>query len=222
MCFPAQRALHLHLQRALPPSPQVAELAALALRLAMAMRATLSPCAEEPAPAEFESMEIIVDSTAPCKAKSAAPQLKLHLPPPDTSPAARIRALLCFVGVMVLTASYSLLVEASKDASGAFSYKPLSVTFTAETTKLAVSLLMLRAAVVPPPALRASDLARAAVPALLYLLQNNAAFAALRYLTPPLYQLLSNLKIVATALLSCVVLHRVFSRLQVRFPPCAS
>jgi drug/metabolite transporter (DMT)-like permease len=58
-------------------------------------------------------------------------------------------------------------------------------------------------------------LARAAVPALLYCVQNNAAFAALRFLTPPLYQLLSNLKIVATAVLSCVVLNRVFSRLQV-------
>jgi hypothetical protein len=179
-----------------------------------------TPCAEEPAPSEAAQLDrgeitVAVSSLPDPPGKQSAPELKLHLPRAEAGAPARLRGLLCFLCVTVLTASYSLLVEASKDAEGRFSYSPLALTFTAESTKLAVSLLMLRAAAAPQPSLRAADLARAAIPALLYCLQNNAAFAALRFLTPPLYQLLSNLKIVATTILSCVVLNRVFSRLQV-------
>ena len=182
------------------------------------MRAPLPACAEEPAPSEAAQCprgEVTVTVSSPRKHLSSAPELKLRLPPPETGTTARLRSLICFVGVTVLTASYSLLVEASK-TSGGFSYSPLAVTFAAESVKLAVSLLMLRFASVgpPQPALHASDLPRASLPALLYCGQNNAAFAALRYLTPPLYQLLSNLKIVATAVLSCVILRRKFTRLQ--------
>jgi hypothetical protein len=185
------------------------------------MRAPLPPCAEAPAPAEVGAphdrgeITVAVCSPPASPSKQGASALKLHLPRAETGAAARLRGLLCFVAVTVLTASYSLLVEASKTSTGRFAYSPLAVTFTAESSKLAVSLLMLRGAAAPQPSLRAADLARAAVPALLYCVQNNAAFAALRFLTPPLYQLLSNLKIVATAVLSCVVLNRVFSRLQV-------
>ena len=184
------------------------------------MRAPPPECAAAPAPSEAAQCArgdaVVVAVSSPRK-KCSAPELKLRLPPPETGATARLRGLLCFVAVTVLTASYSLLVEASKTSGGRFAYSPLAVTFVAESVKLAVSLLMLRCASdasPPQPALRASDLARAAVPALLYCGQNNAAFAALRYLTPPLYQLLSNLKIVATAVLSSVILNRTFSRLQ--------
>ena len=183
------------------------------------MRAPLPDCGEEPAPSEAvqcQRCEVTVAVSSPRKQFSSAPEFKLRLPPPETGATARLRSLICFIGVTVLTASYSLLVEASKNSNGRFSYSPLAVTFAAESVKLAVSLLMLRYASngPPQPTLHASDLARAAVPALLYCGQNNAAFAALRYLTPPLYQLLSNLKIVATAVLSCVILSRKFTRLQ--------
>ena len=213
------------LRTQLRPSPQVAP---LALRHALTMRAPQPACAEEPAPSEAAQCprgEVTVAVSSPNKHLSSAPELKLRLPapelklrlpPPETGATARLRSLMCFIGVTVLTASYSILVEASKNSGGGFSYSPLAVTFAAESVKLAVSLLMLRFASVgpPQPALHASDLARASFPALLYCGQNNAAFAALRYLTPPLYQLLSNLKIVATAVLSCVVLRRKFTRLQ--------
>ena len=185
------------------------------------MRAPLPACAEVPAPSEAAQCsrgEVAVAVSSPRMHFSSAPELKLRLPPPETGATARLRSLICFIGVTVLTASYSLLVEASKTAGGGFSYSPLAVTFAAESVKLAASLLMLRFASFgpPQPALHASDLARAAVPALLYCGQNNAAFAALRYLTPPLYQLLSNLKIVATAVLSLIILSRKFSRMQAR------
>lgn len=180
------------------------------------MRAPLPLCAEEPAPAEVGDITVAVSSPPASPSKQGLPPV-LKLPRAETGAAARLRGLLCFVAVTVLTSSYSLLVEASKTSTtGRFAYSPLAVTFTAESSKLAVSLLMLRGAAAPQPSLRAADLARAAVPALLYCVQNNAAFAALRFLTPPLYQLLSNLKIVATAVLSCVVLNRIFSRLKVR------
>ena len=188
------------------------------------MRAPLSDCAEEPAPSEAaqcQRSEVTVAVSSPHKQFNSAPELKLRLPPPETGATARLRSLICFIGVTVLTASYSLLVEASKDSAGRFSYSPLAVTFAAESVKLAVSLLMMRYASVgpPQPSLQAADLRRAAVPALLYCGQNNAAFAALRYLTPPLYQLLSNLKIVATAVLSSIILLRKFSLLQASHSP---
>jgi len=132
---------------------------------------------------------------------------------------------LCFVAVTVLTTAYSLLVEVSKrrSDSGSFQYSPLAVTFTAETLKLAFSLsathgglarLRGRAPPPPPPPLLPRDVALASVPALLYCIHNNLAFVAMRHLTPPLYQLLSQTKIVVTAALARLILQQHLSRLQ--------
>jgi hypothetical protein len=130
---------------------------------------------------------------------------------------ARARSVALFLAVALLTCSYSLLLECAKNATGGFDFAPLSVTLVAEATKLAISVAAVYgAAAAAPPPLCAADCARAAVPALLYCIQNNLVFAAMRHLTPPLYQLLANFKIVATALLTRLVLHRALTRLQAR------
>lgn len=198
---------------------------------------------QAPAPAEFCATSIVEivpaspDKGAAAKAAAALaaptaaamaalslaapPQLKASSSPVKKAARAaavaeRARGVACFIAVGVLTCSYSLLLEAAKSADGTFAFSPLSVTFVAEAAKLLISLAAVRAAPQPPPPLRLGDCARAAVPAVLYMVQNNAVFVAMRHLTPPLYQLLSNLKIVATALLTRLILQRALTHLQVR------
>jgi hypothetical protein len=179
-----------------------------------------------PSPAECcESVVVPITAsspallTSPVRKQHAAHAHAAHVHAPVAA-AARAKALACFLAVALLTCSYSLLLQLSKDAAtGRFRYSPLSVTFVAEAAKLLFSVTAVYgtpAAAAAAPPLRAADCARAAVPALLYCAQNNLVFAAMAHLDPPLYQLLSNLKIVATALLTRVVLHRALTRLQAR------
>jgi UDP-sugar transporter A1/2/3 len=52
------------------------------------------------------------------------------------------------------------------------------------------------------------------VPSILYLLCNNLALEALRYLKPATYQILGNLRIVTTGLLTVLLLRRPLARIQ--------
>lgn len=142
-----------------------------------------------------------------------------------SEPGAAARRWLAFATVAGLTTVYSLLVELSKRERGGageshstttFAYSPLAVTFCAEALKLGISAVLTYSplAAAPPPRLALSDLTRAMAPAALYCLHNNLCFSAMRHLTPPLYQLLSQLKICVTAALARVVLHQRLSPSQ--------
>jgi drug/metabolite transporter (DMT)-like permease len=179
--------------------------------------ASLAPA---PAPAECCALACVAVAITDSASSPSSPQRKQHAAAAPAAAAARAKAAACFVAVALLTCSYSLLLQASKDPeSGRFRYSPLSVTFIAETAKLLFSLAAVygtSAAAAAAPQLRAADCARAAVPAILYCVQNNLVFGAMAHLDAPLYQLLSNLKIVATALLTRIILRRALTRLQVR------
>jgi hypothetical protein len=186
------------------------------------MRAPLlqaAHCAEAPSPAEAcASAAVAMPPRSPARKKrdGAGPFVFDASAPPA---AARARAFACFVAVALLTCSYSLLLQLSKDVHGGYAYSPLAVTFVAESVKLAISAAAAYGASAPPPPLRLADCAASAVPALLYVVQNNLVFLAMRHMDPPLYQLLSNLKIVATALLTRIVLRRLLTQHQARLPP---
>ena len=126
---------------------------------------------------------------------------------------------LAFCAVAALTTMYSMLVERSKRGDlrpgASLPYSPLSLTFSAEALKLCISVCLTYGPVAQrPPRVHLRDLANALLPAALYLLHNNTCFVALRFLSPPMYQLLAQIKIPVTAALARVVLKQELTRRQ--------
>ena len=114
------------------------------------------------------------------------------------------RVLAAFVALSLLSCLNSLLVRLSK-REGVFAYKTVLVPLLSECLKLVLSVLSyvttegtLAEAV---DAVLWTNSLRYALPSLCYLVQNNLVFVALHYLEPPVFQLMSNLKILSTALL---------------------
>lgn len=116
--------------------------------------------------------------------------------------------------VVVLMGTYSvqsLLITASKK-DDSFAYDASAVVFLTEGVKLIFALAMLtpgaRRALNPLASLPYS------APAVLYTLQNRLVFEALRYISPPEYQLLNNMKLFTTSILYRVVMRRQLRLLQ--------
>jgi UDP-galactose transporter len=125
---------------------------------------------------------------------------------------------LAFCAVAALTTMYSMLVERSKRGDlrpgASLPYSPLSLTFIAEALKLFISVCLTYGPVARPPRVHLRGLANALLPAALYLLHNNTSFVAMRFLSPPMYQLLAQIKIPVTAALARVVLKQELTRRQ--------
>ncbi|KAG9394576.1 Nucleotide-sugar transporter [Carpediemonas membranifera] len=122
--------------------------------------------------------------------------------------------------VLTIFLSLDVLISyATKNAYGTYDYCSSSVVTYVEFMKICISLFFL---------LRNSpdfimEQARAmswqlvflsAVPAILYAINNNLVFLILRYLEPALFQILSNFKIISTAVLMRFVLHKRFTGLH--------
>eukprot|EP00884_Botryococcus_braunii_P003112 jgi/Botrbrau1/12801/Bobra.117_1s0017.2 len=116
------------------------------------------------------------------------------------------------------TSSQGLLTTASK-TDGKYSYNFATVPFLAELLKLIISgILLNRQRRESPETTRVTLNLRTyllfAVPSVIYWLHNNVQFLTLQYVDPSTYQILGNLKIVTTGLLSWIALHRNLTVLQ--------
>lgn len=78
----------------------------------------------------------------------------------------------------------------------------------------ALLMVVFRGKTSPRPSIFASDAIYLAVPALLYVIQNNLTFIALEHLSVPVYQVTNQGKLLTTALVTKFMLNRQFSSLQ--------
>lgn len=128
-----------------------------------------------------------------------------------------------FVSQVVLTCSSTILTHASRNdaGKGAFHYNTLTIPFFSELCKVVVSCTMLLHQVlisreevkleVTPYKLWTS-----AVPSFLYFVTNNLNFLIIKALGPTAFQLLNNMKILATAVLFRIVMKAYISPVQWR------
>jgi len=118
----------------------------------------------------------------------------------------------------VLTSSGGILMQLSKEG-GKYQYNTATVPFLAEVLKLIISCAMLYMSrwwsrEKPKMTMEWRTSIKYTVPSILYLLCNNLALEALRYLKPSTYQILGNLRIVTTGLLTVLLLRRPLARIQ--------
>lgn len=122
----------------------------------------------------------------------------------------------------VVTSAHGLLTTASQNVDGDYSYNVATVPMLAEVLKLGVSLFLLqreakharRANASVNMTVNAKSITLYAFPSLIFLTHHAIAFPALQYLDPATFQVLGNLKIVTTGLLSYLFLGRSLTRLR--------
>lgn len=127
---------------------------------------------------------------------------------------------IAFMAQMTLTCSVSLLTHASME-NGKYAYNTLTIPLFAELTKLAMSgSLFLKdwsdAGGVMDLDVEMNTVLAAAVPALLYFISNNLNFIIIKELGPTNFQLLNNLKILATAVFFRLIMKVHLNSLQWR------
>jgi probable UDP-sugar transporter A4 len=122
--------------------------------------------------------------------------------------------------VSLCVACYSLhgiLVNLSRDEKNNIPYNSGTVILFSEICKLFISIIMLA---VEDNANRLkikfslNETLWLALPGLIYMVNNNLAIQILDYIDPVTFQLLSNLKVLSTTLLSWFWLHTKFTRVQ--------
>ena len=132
------------------------------------------------------------------------------------------RTVLAAFGLTVLTSAHGLLTTASQNADGGYNYNVATVPLLAEVLKLSFSLFLLQretrhARRHDQPVkmtINAKSVSLYAFPSLIFLAHHSIAFPALQYLDPATFQIMGNLKIVTTGLLSYVFLGRSLTRLR--------
>ncbi|KAG9390144.1 Nucleotide-sugar transporter [Carpediemonas membranifera] len=134
--------------------------------------------------------------------------------------AKRMPVLAVVCATLVVFLSLDVLISyASKNDYGTYDYTSSSVVAYVEFMKIAISLSLLLYK--PWPEIRESVVAvnwriflLSALPAALYAINNNLVFTILRHLEPAIFQVVSNFKIISTALLMRVFLRRRFTQLH--------
>jgi drug/metabolite transporter (DMT)-like permease len=125
-----------------------------------------------------------------------------------------------FTAQMLLTCSVSLLTHASME-DGKYAYNTLTVPLFAELTKLILSGSLFLKDYHDAGGKMALDVGvgtvmAAAVPALMYFISNNLNFIIIKELGPTNFQLLNNLKILATAVFFRLIMKVKLNDLQWR------
>eukprot|EP00959_Pyramimonas_sp_CCMP1952_P094729 1981603-Pyramimonas_sp.AAC.1 len=118
----------------------------------------------------------------------------------------------------VVTSSGGILMQLSK-TDGRYSYNSATVPFLAEVLKLVISVATLGIGhlVGARPAKMTYEwkvMVKYAIPSILYMVANNLSLEILKHLKPSTYQILGNLRIVTTGLLTWILLKRPLSRIQ--------
>eukprot|EP00238_Polyblepharides_amylifera_P010565 CAMPEP_0196576754 /NCGR_PEP_ID=MMETSP1081-20130531/5937_1 /TAXON_ID=36882 /ORGANISM="Pyramimonas amylifera, Strain CCMP720" /LENGTH=223 /DNA_ID=CAMNT_0041895445 /DNA_START=150 /DNA_END=821 /DNA_ORIENTATION=+ len=120
----------------------------------------------------------------------------------------------------ILTSSGGILMQLSK-VQGVYLYNTATVPLLAELLKLGISgaLLMLECGSAKDGATvnmtyEGRTVVKYILPSILYLFCNNLSLEILRHLKPSTYQVLGNLRIVTTGLLTVTSLGRPLARIQ--------
>lgn len=125
-----------------------------------------------------------------------------------------------FMAQMLLTCSVSLLTHASME-NGKYAYNTLTIPLFAELTKLVMSAALFAKDYNDAGGNMELDTQQgtvlaAAVPALMYFISNNLNFIIIKELGPTNFQLLNNLKILATAVFFRIIMKVELNSLQWR------
>ena len=124
----------------------------------------------------------------------------------------------CCITLLFFTVAATLFAEASKAQDGKYPYNPVVVPCAAEALKLLASTVMLTcsksnsAQVVTAFSVR--NFAKFSLPALCYFVSNNCMFYIIRDLGPSTFQVLNNLKVLATGVLMRIFMGRKLTWLQ--------
>jgi len=119
--------------------------------------------------------------------------------------------------LVLLSVSNAALIQASKLGEETFPYHTVLVPFLAELVKLMISyVLLITQREQTQQFIPSSGVLLYAVPALCYFVANNSSFIIISNLGMTSFQILGNLKILTTAMLSRVILQRTISRNQMR------
>lgn len=128
---------------------------------------------------------------------------------------------LCCI-LTIASCSSSILAQLSKHGeSGQYGYHTSTVPVLSEFTKLVISVGIVgydytQTGSIHAPLWTVKEFCtKYLVIGFLYAIQNNLVFIALIYLDPGTMEVLGNLKMPLTAILMCLVLHKVFSSIQI-------
>ena len=116
----------------------------------------------------------------------------------------------CCVALLFFTVAATLSTEASKSEDGTYPYNSLVVPMTVEAAKLFVSSCLLTLSMSrdekPTISFSPGKFAIYVLPALCYFVSNNCMFFVILELGPSTFQIMSNLKVLATAILMRIFL----------------
>jgi len=124
----------------------------------------------------------------------------------------------CCVALLFFTVAATLSTEASKSEDGTYPYNSLVIPCTVEAAKLLMSCCLLTLSMLsgekPTMSFSPGKFVLYALPALCYFVSNNCMFFIINELGPATFQIMSNLKVLATGILMRIFLGRKLNWLR--------
>lgn len=112
---------------------------------------------------------------------------------------------------------HGILFNLTRDSDGKIAYQVSTVVFLSEILKLLICVAMFVNQLMNETVkIRFSWLETVllGVPGLIYAINNTMAFMLLNYVDPATFQLLSNMKVITTTVLTWIIMKKVFSGIQ--------